>query len=357
MDWNGMWESIKNFFSTNVWTIVKFFAILIIGYFVCKLLIKLIRKVLSKTKIEKITQKFLLSALKVVIWLIYVMTLLKTIGVDLTGIVAALAACAVAIGLALENSLSNLASGLILVSSKIINCGDYIAVNDVEGTVDNIGLLETCIKTTDNKTIYIPNASLVNNSLINYSTQKTRRVDFNFDIDYSVDVQKAKDIVLKVLYSNGKVRLDPAPTCRLKTLNDSSLGLFSTCWVDSEDYWDVFYYVTDRVFDEFKKNNITIPYNQLEVRLRNDEVPTPVYKDELPTRVEKVRTEEVEGDFIDQLIQKQQKRNRILREKKKNKKKEENKIKKENETKVSTEKLDSTEDKKEDKVNSDKDKK
>ena len=127
--------------------------------------------------------------------------------------------------------------------------------------------------------------------------------------------------------------------------------------MDSEDYWDVFYYVTDRVFDEFKKNNITIPYNQLEVRLRNDEVPTPVYKDELPTRVEKVRTEEVEGDFIDQLIQKQQKRNRILREKKKNKKKEENKIKKENETKVSTEKLDSTEDKKEDKVNSDKDKK
>lgn len=319
MNWNEIWTSIKNFFSNNIWNVAKFFLILVVGYLVCKLLIKLIKKVLSKTKIDKITQKFLLSALKVVIWLIYIMTLLSILGVDLTGIIAALAACAVAIGLALESSLSNLASGLILVSSKMISCGDYILVNGVEGTVDNIGLLETCIKTTDNKTIYIPNSSLVNNNLINYSAQKTRRVDFNFDVDYAVDVQKAKDIVLKVIYSDGRVRLNPEPNCRLKNLNDSSLGLFATCWVDSEDYWDVFYYVTDRVFDEFKKNNISIPYNQLEVRLRNDDVVSPVYKDELPVRVEKVREEKIEGDFIDQLIKKQQKRNKMLKEKKKNK--------------------------------------
>lgn len=316
MDWNGIWNSIVNFFSNNVWNIVKFFAILILGYFACKLIIKLVRKILSKTKLEQLTQKFFMSALKVFVWVIYVMTLLKVIGVDLTGVVAALAACAVAVGLALENSLSNLASGLILVSSKMINCGDYIAVNGVEGTVDNIGLLETCIRTVDNKTIYIPNSAMVNNSLTNYSTQKTRRLDFDFDVDYATDINKAKQVVLNVLNSNGKIRLDPAPTCRLKTLKDSSLSLFTTCWVDSEDYWDVFYYVTDRVFDEFKKNNIDIPFNQLEVRLRNDEVVSPVYSDSLPKRVEKVRQEEIEGDFIDQLIVKQQKKSRLKRQNK-----------------------------------------
>ena len=325
MDWNGIWNSIVNFFTGNVWNIVKFFAILVFGYLACKLIIKLTRKILSKTKLDKITQKFFISALKVFVWVVYVMTLLNVLGVDLTGIVAALAACAVAIGLALENSLSNLASGLILISSKMINCGDYISVNGVEGTVDNIGLLETCIKTVDNKTIYIPNSTMVNNSLTNYSTQSTRRVDFYFDIDYASDVSKAKEVVLNVINSNGKVRLDPEPNCRLKTLKDSSLSLFATCWCDSEDYWDVFYYVTDRVFDEFKKNNISIPFNQLEVRLRNDEVVSPVYAEALPERVEKQREEKIEGDFIDQLIVKQQRKSQLKKQKKTASKKNEKK--------------------------------
>ena len=320
MDWNNIWETIKNFFSNNAWNIAKFCLILVLGFFACKIIIKILRAALNKSKLEKITQKFILSILRVAIWVIYFMTLLRLIGVDITGIIAAFAACAVAIGLALENSLSNLASGIILVSSKSIKEKDYVSVGGVEGTVLSIGLLQSTILTVDNKTIYIPNSTIIGSSLTNYSTQKTRRVDFNFGVDYATDIKLVKEIVLNVMKSNGKVLLDPAPSCNLKTLNDSSISFFANCWCDREDYWDVYYYVLDKVFDEFKKNNISIPFNQLEVRLRDDKVNMPTYKEGLPERVEKVRKESIEGDFIDQLIYKQQKKSRERKNKRKSEK-------------------------------------
>lgn len=331
MDWNSVWETIKKFFSSNALSILNFFIVLVVGFFVCKILLKILKKVLSKSKMEIITQKFLFSILRVVVWLAYITTLLKMMGVDLTGLMAAIAACAVAVGLALQSSLSNLASGLILVTSKFFKSGDYVQVNGVEGTVQDIGLLQCSLKTVDNKIVHIPNSMVINNPLINYSAMNTRRVDFYFDVDYASDLTKVKEVVFKVLNSNGKILLDPAPTCRLKQLNDSALSVFTTCWCDNEDYWDVYYYVMDKVFDEFKKNDINIPFNQVEVRLRNDQVNMPVYDQELPQRVEKQRKEIIEGDFIDQLIIKQQRKSKIKRENNKKKKEtiKQQKIKKE----------------------------
>ena len=315
MNWNNIWQTIKNFFINNSGNIAKFFLVLFFGFFICKLVIKLLRKILSNSRMEKITQKFILSVLRVIIWVVYIMTLLSILGVDLTGIMAAFTAGAVAVGLALENSLSNLAGGIILISSKMFKSGDYIAVNDDEGTVTNIGLLESVIVTTDNKAIHIPNSTIINSALTNYSAMPTRKIVFNFSVDYATDVDKVKKIINDVFISNGKVLLDPKPSCNLKSLDDSSIRFVASCWVDNEDYRDVYYYVIDKVFDEFKKNNINIPYNQLEVRLRQDEVVMPTYNNSLPQRVEKVRTEKIEGDFIDQLIIKQQRKSKANREK------------------------------------------
>ena len=315
MNWNNIWQTIKNYFTNNAGNIARFFLVLFFGFFICKIVIKLTRKILSNSRIEKITQKFILSVLRVIIWVVYIMTLLSILGVDLTGIMAAFTAGAVAVGLALENSLSNLAGGIILISSKMFKSGDYIAVGGVEGTVTNIGLLESVIVTTDNKTIHIPNSTIINSSLTNYSTMPTRKIVFNFDVDYASNVTKVKEIINNVFVSNGKILLDPKPSCNLKALNDSSINIVASCWVDNEDYWDVYYYVMDKVFDEFKKNNINIPYNQLEVRLRQDEVVMPTYNEPLPQRVEKVRQEKIEGDFIDQLIIKQQRKSKANRAK------------------------------------------
>lgn len=307
---NNIWQSIQDFFTANSWNIVKFVLILIFGFVACKLIVRIIKRLFENSRLEKITQKFIISILKVAIWVVYFMTLLQTVGVDLTGVIAAFTAAAVAIGLALENSLANLASGIILVSSHLFKAGDYISVAGVEGTVSNIGLMETCLISVDNKTIHIPNSNIVNNSLINYSNEKIRRVDFEFAVDYASDIKKVKEIILNVIKSDGKVLLTPAPTCRLKSLNASSITLFTTCWCDNEDYWDIYYYVMDRTFDEFKKNNISIPYNQLEVRLREDKVVMPTYADSLPQRKEKERAEEISGDFIDQIIYKQKQKNK-----------------------------------------------
>lgn len=321
----NIWESIYNYFDANSWNMLRFLLIAIFGFFMCKILIKILKAIFSKTRLEKITQKFILSALRIAIWVVYIMTLLNILGIDLTGIIAAFAAGAVAVGLALENSLSNLASGIILVSSNIIKEGDYIELLGVEGTVETIGLLETTIITVDNKIIHIPNSKISSNSLTNYSSKSTRRIDLIFCVEYSSNVETVREIILNVLHSNGKILLDPKPNCRLSKLNDNSIDFFTTCWCDNEDYWEIYYYIIDLVFDEFKKHNIKIPFNQLEVRLKNEREIMPTYQKALPTRVEKIRDEEMEeGDFIDKFINKQ--KNRNFKRKHKNKRNNENNL-------------------------------
>ena len=144
--------------------------------------------------------------------------------------------------------------------------------------------------TIDNKKVTIPNSAILNNPVTNAGANPTRRVDFAFEVAYESDVELVKKVILDVIHSNGKVILEPtAPFCRLKTLEASSIKFVANCWVDSEDYWDVYYYVIENVFNEFKRNNISIPYNQLEVRERKDDVVMPVIKETLQARVEKER--------------------------------------------------------------------
>ena len=290
MDWKGIWNSIKNFFTDNVWKIVGFFAILIIGIIVVKIVINLTRKVLSKTKMEKIGQQFLCTALKFCLYLVLILILLSTIGIAISGIITALSAVLLAVGMALQNNVSNLANGIVIVSTHMFKKGDYIIVDGKEGAISDINFLFTTIITPDNKKVTIPNSTIVNSSVVNAGANPKRRVDFTFSVAYESDVELVKKIVVDVMLSNGKVDLDPAPFCRLKTLGASSIDFFANCWVDSEDYWEVYYYVTEHVYNEFKRNNISIPYNQLEIRNRVDEVVMPVIEDKLPERVEKERT-------------------------------------------------------------------
>ena len=290
MDWAGIWNSIKSFFTNNIWNIVGFFALLVFGIFIIKLLLNMIRRLMEKTKMEKVTQSFLYKIFKFVFYLILIMLLLSKIGISMTGVVTTISACLLAVGMALQNNIANLANGMIVVSSKLVRKGDYVSVNGVEGCVDDINFLFTTLLTTDNKKITIPNSFIVDNALINYGANKTRRVDFLFSVAYESDVEQVRNIILDVMRSNGKVRLEEKPLfCKLKVLNSSSIDFFANCWVDTEDYWDVYYYVIENVFNEFKRNNISIPYNQLEIRERKDEVVMPVKEQRLPDRVEKVR--------------------------------------------------------------------
>ncbi len=294
MNWNEIWNNIVNFFKNNIWNIVFFFAILIVGIILIKVIMSTLKKVLSKTKMEKIAQQFLCTILKFVLWLVLILILLNHVGVEITGLLTALSAVILAVGMALQNAIANVANGIIIISSHMFKKGDYIVVNGVEGSITDINFMFTTLISLDNRRITLPNTSIINNNVVNLGAYPKRRVDFTFSVAYESDVELVKKIVTDVMKSDGRVYLDPAPFCRLKTLNSSSLDFFSNCWCDNADYWDVYYYVVENVYNEFKRNNISVPFNQIEMRERTDVVKMPVAGKGLPARVEKVREEEHE---------------------------------------------------------------
>jgi small-conductance mechanosensitive channel len=209
--------------------------------------------------------------------------------------------------------------------------GDYITVDGKEGSIVDINFLFTTLMTPDNKKVTLPNSTIVNSSVVNAGANKTRRVDFTFSVAYETDVEKVKEIVISVMKSNGKVydNEEHTPFCRLKTLGSSSIDFFANCWVDKEDYWDVYYYIIENVYNEFKRNGISIPYNQLEVRSRTDTVVMPYNKQELPQRVEKQRDNaehfDLETADLVQMLKSRQSKNNSKTKTKKDKTKAEDK--------------------------------
>lgn len=323
MDWNKIWNDIVTFFENNIWNIVLFFAVLLLGIIVIKLIINITRRLLNKTRIEKITIGFLMVVLKICLYLVLLLALLSIIGIQITGILTALSAMLLAIGLALENIIANAANGLVIVSNKMFKKGDYISVDGVEGSVTQINFLFTTILTSDNKRITIPNSTIVNSSVVDYDSAKTRRVDITFSVAYESDVEQVKKLILDCMKSNGKVLLNPEPFCRLNALKNSSIEFIAKCWCDREDYWDVYYDVLELVYNELKKNKISIPYDQIEVRERNDIVKLPYKNEDIPQRVEKERKIEQDLDLENMDLSKIfHKRKKTKKEKKQDKKKE-----------------------------------
>lgn len=295
MDWQKIWTSIVDFFKANVWNIVWFVAILVIGVIVIKVVMKLLKKILSKTRMEKIAQQFLCTIVKFVLWLLLVLLLLSRIGVEISGILTACSAIILAVGMALQNCIANVANGIIIISSHLFKKGDYIIANGVEGNIDDINFLFTTLITVDNRKVTMPNSAILNGNVTNLGAYPKRRVDFTFSVAYESDVELVKKVVTDVMKSDGRVYLDPKPFCRLKVLNASSIDFFANCWCDGSDYWDVYYYIMENVYNEFKRHNISVPYNQLEVRERKDDVKMPVVGKGLPERVEKVRKKQEES--------------------------------------------------------------
>lgn len=324
MNWEQIWNDIKNFFVSNGWNIVGFFATLFIGLIVIKVLLNITKTCFSKTKMEKITQHFLIAFIRLSLYLVLVLVSLSIIGVQINGILTALSALVLAIGMALQNIISNLANGIVIVSNHMFKKGDFVEVDGISGSIIEINFLFTTIHTTDNKRITVPNSTIINTSVVNYGTNTTRRVDFTFSVAYESDVELVKQIVLDVMKSDGRVLLEPnKPFCRLKTLGASSIDFFANCWCDTEDYWDVYYYIVETVFNEFKKHNISIPYNQLEIRNRVDEVVMPVINQPIQERVEKERQEikhkfDLENDSLTTLLKPKKKNKTQKKEKAKN---------------------------------------
>ncbi len=289
MNWQVIWNNIVNLFRGNVWIIVTFVVVLVFGVVVIKLMLNIMKRMFRRTHIEPIAVGFIMAIIKFLLYLVLVLVLLEILGIGITWIVTAFSAAFLAVGLALQNNIANLANGIIIVSSGMFKKGDYIEVAGVEGSIAQINFLYITLITPDNKRITVPNNKILNDVVTNYDSNNTRRVNFEFEVAYDNDVERVKQTVIECMQSNGMVRLDPVPFCRMKSMGDNNLLFVARCWCDREDYWNVYFDVTETVFNEFKRRGIKIDYNQIEVRQRTDEPENPVIGNGLPVRVEKKR--------------------------------------------------------------------
>lgn len=241
--------------------------VLFIGSRVIKFIKKWIKKSPKLDKLDAGVRTFMSSFSGVALYIFLFITIAMILGIPTTSFITALASCGVAIGLALQGALGNLAGGIMILIFKPFKVGDYITTAAVSGTVSKITIMYTVLKTPDNKVITIPNGTLTNSVVENYSAVENRRVDLVFTTSYDCDVDKVKAILMNVINAHEKVLKDPAPFARLTNHGDSALEYTVRAWCKTEDYWDVNFDLVETVKKEFDANGISIPYPQMDVHI------------------------------------------------------------------------------------------
>jgi small conductance mechanosensitive channel len=251
--------------------IIAALLVLFIGLKITKFIVKLVIKSKVFHAIDVTAQTFLKSVLNIALKAIVFITAIGVLGVPLTSVVTVVASCGVAVGLALQGGLSNLAGGIIIIILKPFKVGDYIIEGGVEGTVEAIGIFYTTLATPDNKRITVPNGLLSNATVINYSAEETRRVDMEFTVAYGTDIEKVNKVLLTVAGANDKILKDPAPFAALHRQGDSALVFVLRSWCKNSDYWNVYFYLEENMTKAFTAMGIEIPFNQLDVHIAKTE--------------------------------------------------------------------------------------
>lgn len=262
---------ISNMVTTYVvpWAINIFFAlaIFIVGRWVAKILIKLLRKGLGKADMDPILVNFVASIVSSLLLLFIIIASLNQLGVDTTSLIAIFGAAGLAIGLALQGSLQNFASGVMLIIFRPFKTGDFVEAGGTSGVVEAISIFTTIMRTGDNREVIVPNGSIYTGTITNYSARDTRRIDMVFGIGYGDDIKKAKQILQQVVEADERVLKDPAPLVAVAELADSSVNFNVRPWVKSPDYWAVKFDLTENVKLAFDENNISIPFPQMDVHM------------------------------------------------------------------------------------------
>ncbi|HEX9971291.1 MAG TPA: mechanosensitive ion channel domain-containing protein [bacterium] len=241
--------------------------VLLLGLWLINILVKFIRKAMEAGGTDASLQKFLLSLINILLKALLLISVASMIGIATTSFVAILGAAGLAIGLALSGNLSNFAGGVIILFLKPFKVGDFINAQGHAGTVHEIQVFHTILKTPDNKTIIIPNGILSNGSIINFSTESQRRVDLTFGIGYKDDIKKTREVLLQVANSDPKVLKDPAPAILVSQLGDNSVNFEVRAWCKKDDYWDVYFKMHENVKLAFDKAGVSIPFPQQDVHV------------------------------------------------------------------------------------------
>ena len=242
-------------------------AIFVIGRWVAKGIVAVIRKLLTKAKLDEILVNFIASILNAVLFLVVIIAALDRLGVDTTSLIAVLGAAGLAVGLALQDSLKNFAAGVMLIVFRPFKAGDYVEAGGIAGMVETINIFSSTFRTVDNREIIVPNGAIYSGVIINYSARDTRRVDMVFGIGYGDDIRKAKEIITSILKDEERILDDPEPLVAVAELAESSVNFNVRPWVKSGDYWPVLFDLTERIKLAFDDNGISIPFPQMDIHL------------------------------------------------------------------------------------------
>ena len=255
------------------WGIKILLAIVIfyIGRMVVGVVVNSVKKLLIARGMDDILVSFLTSILRWVLLLFVVVAALSQLGIDTTSMVALLGAAGLAIGLSLQDSLSNFASGVMLIIFRPFTKGDFVEAGGATGVVDSISIFTTTMTTPDNKEVIVPNGAIISNNITNYSARPVRRVDMVFGISYDDDIRKAKQLLEEIIAADERVLDEPKPVIALGELADSSVNFLVRPWAKSEDYWGLLWDTTEAVKLRFDEAGISIPYPQMDVHVDKSE--------------------------------------------------------------------------------------
>lgn len=242
-------------------------AILVIGRWVAGFLKKVIEKLMRKSRVDETLISFTGNLSYVALMAFVVLAALGQLGIQTTSFIAVLGAAGLAIGLALQGSLSNFAAGFLMIIFRPFKVGDLIEGGDAFGVVEEIQIFTTTLKTGDNKVIIVPNAKLTGDNIINWSSKGTRRVDLVMGIGYDDDIDKARNIINEIIEADSRILKDPAPTVAVSELADSSVNFVVRPWVKTSDYWGVYFDLTENIKKAFDAQGINIPYPQRDVHV------------------------------------------------------------------------------------------
>ena len=239
--------------------------VFIVGRLIAKVLVKVIEGLLVRAKVDSMLVEFIRSIANAALFLFVIIASLDMLGVNTTSLIAMLGAAGLAVGLALQGSLQNFASGVLLIIFRPFQVGSYIDAGGVSGTVEKITIFNTIMLTPDNREIIVPNGAVYGGTITNFSARATRRIDMVFGIGYGDDIKKARDIMIQTMESDERVLKDPAPTVAVSELADSSVNFVVRPWVNAADYWGVKFDLTEKIKLAFDSQGVSIPFPQLDV--------------------------------------------------------------------------------------------
>ena len=267
MNWDKILAFLVDFATSWGIRLLEAIVVLVVGWKLIRWITKWLKTSPRLDRIDESVRSFAVSFSKIALYIVLIITVASILGVPATSFLTILASCGVAIGLALQGSLSNFAGGLMILLFKPFEVGDYIEAGGESGTVEAITVVYTVLLTPDNKRITVPNGTLTNSVIENYSAEETRRVDLTFTASYDSDVEQVKALLLRVASAHPLGLKDPAPFVRLTAHGENGLTYTVRVWCKNEHYWDVHLDLTEQVKAAFDENGIRIPYPQLDVHV------------------------------------------------------------------------------------------